>query len=278
MAERANCDFGPLLASIFDEACMPGSRDIFHDPSATNPDSLCSLCRVPITPQPIKPSSDLDENEDEYNHRLNPPLNLDDDIEGQENAVDAEPAPTQFLTNCAAEPDNKFYGTKGALSCLWENGDVAVLELQNLAEHANALNLDPNQFRVLCKNGSMAAYTGFAVDAECPLTIIVDGEVVTRRHTTKLPGIVNMLMSLDIYLQHDPDFKMYNIFNGDKNLLFEDSSLGIASPNNTILGESVQNYIKLFSDVENCFNGIDAMQINFLLTFTLVFLAVVLRF
>lgn len=275
MAQRTNCDFGPLLASIFSEACMPGSRDIFHDPSASNPDSLCSLCRVPVVQQPIRPLADGDE-DDKYNNIMNPPLNMEDAIEGQDDTVDA--VPKQFITNCAAETDNKFYGTRGALSCLWENGDVAVLELQNLEEHARSLNLDPNQFRVMCKNGSMAAYTGFGVDSECPLTIIVDGEVVTRRHTTKLPGIVNMLLSLDIYLQNDPDFKMYNIFNGDKNLLFEDSSLGLTSPNNTNLGESVQNYIKLFADVENCFNGIEAVQINLMLTFTLVVLAVVLRF
>ena len=276
MAERTNCDFGPLLGSIFNESCLPGSRDIFHDPTATNPDSLCSLCRTPIIPTSTQAPKafNYDRDDDGDFADKNEP---EDAIEGQEEIVYAEPT-IQYRTNCAADSDNKFYGTKGALSCLWENGDVAVLELQNLEEHARALKLDPHQFRILCKNGTLAAYTGFGVDSACPLTIIVDGEVVTRRHTAKLPGIVNMLLSLDVYLQNDPDFKMYNIFNGVENLLFEDSTLGLTSPNSTNLGESVQNYIKLFSDVENCFNGIESVQINFLLTLTLVVLAVVLRF
>lgn len=34
--------------------------------------------------------------------------------------------------NCAADKTNRFYGNVGALQCLNEAGDVAVLELQYL--------------------------------------------------------------------------------------------------------------------------------------------------
>lgn len=34
--------------------------------------------------------------------------------------------------NCVAEPANRYYGTRGALRCLNEVGDVAILESQYL--------------------------------------------------------------------------------------------------------------------------------------------------
>lgn len=34
--------------------------------------------------------------------------------------------------NCNADASNRFYGNRGALRCLHEEGDVAILELQYL--------------------------------------------------------------------------------------------------------------------------------------------------
>lgn len=73
----------------------------------------------------------------------------------------------------------------------------------------------------MCRNGSLAEYSGFDVDADCPLTTIVDGEVVVGRNSRKINGITNALLSLDKYFQLDPDFKMYNIFSGHRDLLFK---------------------------------------------------------
>lgn len=36
-------------------------------------------------------------------------------------------------TNCLADTTNRFYSNKGALNCLNEMGDVAIIELQNLS-------------------------------------------------------------------------------------------------------------------------------------------------
>ena len=166
------------------------------------------------------------------------------------------------------------------MTCLSEIGEVAVIEHQNLAEYARDLLLNPNDFRILCRNGSLAANPGFEVDPACVLTTIVAGEVVVRRNSAKNAGIINALLSLDKYLQSDPDFKLYNIFNGDKNLLFEDSALGLVSPNDTALSQSVQNYIQLFQDVENCIEetgGAQAIAINFLLTLSLVLFTTLIR-
>lgn len=81
--------------------------------------------------------------------------------------------------------------------------------------------MNPNDFRIMCRNGTLAKQTGFDVDSECPLTTIVDGEVVVRPKDSKTPGITNALISLDKYFQVDPDFKMYNIFNSERHLLFK---------------------------------------------------------
>jgi hypothetical protein len=70
-------------------------------------------------------------------------------------------------------------------------------------------------------SGSLAEYTGFAVDSGCVLTTIVDGEIVVRRGSNKTGGIVSALTAFDKYLHIDPDFKMYNIFDDTKDVLFQ---------------------------------------------------------
>lgn len=90
-----------------------------------------------------------------------------------------------------------------------------------LIEISFQLGYNPNDFRVMCRNGSLSDRTGFDVDSECALTTIVDGEVVVRPKDIKTPGIINALLSLDKYFQIDPDFKMYNIFNSERHLLFK---------------------------------------------------------
>lgn len=90
-----------------------------------------------------------------------------------------------------------------------------------ILEHAKELQIDPNDYRIICANGSLAQYTGFDVDDDCPLTIIVDGEIVVSRESTKTDGIINALASFDKYFQNDPDFKMFSVFDGTKDLLFK---------------------------------------------------------
>jgi len=268
MFKREECQFGQLLGGFFNESCFPGSRSVFHDPTSTNPESLCTLCQTlvretssvrPIMPRVANVEDVGDEDEPEPH----------DGIEGND---DVPFIPNRSI-NCAASPTNRFYGNRGALTCLDEIGEVAVIEHQDLATHARDLLLNPDDFRILCRNGSLASYPGFDVDPDCFLTTIVAGEVVVRRNSVLNAGIVNVLLSLDKYLQNDPDFKMYNIFDGERNLVFEDSALGLVSPNDSALSQSVQNYIQLFQDVENCIEdrgSAQAVAINLLLTLSLV--------
>jgi hypothetical protein len=62
------------------------------------------------------------------------------------------------------------------------------------------------------------------VDKECALTTIVDGEIVVRRGSSKLLGVVSALLSFDKYLNVDPDFKMYNVYDSTKDVLFQVSN------------------------------------------------------
>lgn len=277
--KREECEFGQLLAGFFADSCMPGSRNIFYDPTATNPDKLCMLCSVEpaTTSHPVlRPMADrIDGEEDDAEKESENP------IEGSDNEdVNIVRFIPSSSIDCGASPMNRFYGTRGALTCLSEAGEVAVIEHQNLALHAAALKLNPTDFRILCRNGSLAANPGFDVDPECFLTTIVDGEVVIRRKSDKNAGVISALLSLDKYLQNEPDFKMYNIFAGDRNLLFEDSSIGLVSPGDANLSPSVQNYIRLFEDVENCIEekgGSQSVAINIVLTFSLVLFTVLIR-
>lgn len=286
--KREDCNFGELLGNYFSDSCLPGSRSIFHDPNASNPESLCTLCQTQLHVSSTTSTTErvqqfrgaLDEGDKDIEYDEENELNTTPDgIEGSEDTIPFVP---NRAVNCAASASNRFYGTRGALTCLNEVGEVAVLEHQRLAEHAKSLNLNPDDFRIICRNGSLANAPGFDVDRNCFMTTIVDGEIVVRRNNPKNLGIVNALVSLDAYLKTDPDFKLYNVFNGEKDLLFEDSALGLVSPDN--LDEhslSVQNYMKLFEDVENCIsetgaNGGVSIASNLLLSFTLILFTILI--
>lgn len=88
-------------------------------------------------------------------------------------------------------------------------------------DHAKDLRLNPHDYRILCRNGSLADRTGFMVDEDCYLTTIVDSEVVVRRTNSSITDIINTLLSLDRYFISDPQFKMYNTYGGMKNLIFK---------------------------------------------------------
>lgn len=88
-------------------------------------------------------------------------------------------------------------------------------------EHADSLGIDPNEYRIICRNGTLADRTGFDVEQECALTTIVDGEIVVARNNHKTTGIINALSSYDKNFQSDPDFKMYNSFAEKRDLLFK---------------------------------------------------------
>lgn len=254
---KEECDYGLLLSEFFGSSCAPGAREFSHNHGSvsTDHDSLCTLCRAsPVPPVGIRSALILDG--DIVSEAPEVEAEQPVFVEGAERSVPdetpQEAAFPSFPTTCSSDRSNQYYGNQGALRCLSEIGDVAILERQYLHEHATALGLNSADFRVLCRNGSLAAYPGFNVDSDCSLTKIVDGEVVARRDSEKLAGTVNALISLDKYLQSDPKFKMFNHFNGVKDLLFKDTTFGLESHTSTDVSRPVQNYQNLFLDLEKC--------------------------
>lgn len=256
---KDECDYGLLLSEFFGSSCAPGARDFSHNhgSNSNEHDSLCSLCRVNPPSIGIQRAAIILEG-DVITEAPEPESESVPDVEGaarsapelSETPLDG--ASPSLPTTCNADLTNQYYGNRGALRCLSEEGEVAILERQYLQEHATSLGLKHADFRVLCRNGSLAAYPGFDVDSDCLLTKIVDGEVVARRDSEKLAGTVNALISLDKYLQSDPKFKMFNHFNGVEDLLFKDTTFGLESHTSTDVSRQIQNYQKLFVDLEKC--------------------------
>lgn len=84
-------------------------------------------------------------------------------------------------------------------------------------------SFDTSNFRVLCKNGTLASYTGLDVDSDCALAVITKTEVVTRRNSTKREDIDVALQEFEEWFgvnSHKP-FELFNVFNGTKDLLFK---------------------------------------------------------
>lgn len=43
-------------------------------------------------------------------------------------------------------------------------------------EHAKSLTIDPQYYKVICRNGTLADHTGFDVDDDCALATYVDSK------------------------------------------------------------------------------------------------------
>lgn len=84
-------------------------------------------------------------------------------------------------------------------------------------------SIDTSNFRVLCKNGTLASQTGLDVDSNCALAVITETEVVTRRNSSKRGDINVALQEFETWFgvhQHKP-FELFNVFNETKDLLFK---------------------------------------------------------
>lgn len=119
---KKECKYGKILENFFGASCAPGAQDVKHFVTGTNaPANLCGLC---------------------LNTELNHPYqNITDSLQNSntstlwyfkfiENALNLTflPDPT-----CDAHESNRYFGNVGALRCLQEQGDVAILEHQSLS-------------------------------------------------------------------------------------------------------------------------------------------------
>lgn len=164
----------------------------------------------------VEEPEDVQEDEDDY----------DNDTETVETAKSRRRRQATYGA-CAPTRSNKYFGTRGAIRCFAEAGDVAIVEIQKLHEIVNELGLDTEDYRIMCRNGTVVPINNFNVDAGCPLVTIVDGEIVVKRGEQKVQSIRSALYSFDQYFQirDDPSFKPYGKYNGQENLLFEVSTV-----------------------------------------------------
>ncbi|EZA58009.1 hypothetical protein DMN91_006051 [Ooceraea biroi] len=172
--------------------------------------------------------------------------------------------PNESNTSCAANETNHYYGDKGAMQCISDGkGDLAIVEAGNIIDGT----IDPNMFRILCKNGSLARNTGFKYDEFCALSVTIDSEVVGRKNDTSFKtDIVLALLKMEDWLGYRVNTRrpihIYGKFNGTLDLLFKDTSSGLVSTSSQ--KKSIIAYKELFSHVEECSNGSLIATANFI--------------
>nr|XP_012214970.1 PREDICTED: transferrin-like [Linepithema humile] len=154
---------------------------------------------------------------------------------------------------CAVNSTNRYYGDKGALRCLSEGaGDVAFVEAANIIDGT----IDPNMYRILCKNGSLAQSPGLVFDEFCALSVTIDSEVVSRRNNSEIftNDIIQALLRIEDWLGYRVNARrpihIYGPFNGTIDLLFKDSTSGLVPTSST--KKTVLTYKELFNHVETC--------------------------
>ncbi|XP_015597144.1 transferrin [Cephus cinctus] len=171
---------------------------------------------------------------------------------------------------CSANSSNIYYGDKGALECLKSTaGDIAFIEAKNLNAYIEQGLINASHYRVLCKNSSLALYTGFNVDDQCALSVTIDSEMVGRKSDeqdarVKLTDITLALLQIEDWLGYRTNvlrpIHVYGPFNGTKDLLFKDSTSGLESTSSTI--KSVLAYKELFQHVQTCSSSATLLLTN----------------
>lgn len=111
---KNQCKYGELLNEFFGPSCAPGALDLARN-NEDQLDNLCALCRpsVHVEMQSFDAA-------------------IDGDIETIKSTERHTTTAMAREWNCKADQTNGYYGNQGALQCLRESGDVAILEAQYL--------------------------------------------------------------------------------------------------------------------------------------------------
>ncbi|GJQ83596.1 hypothetical protein Trydic_g10941 [Trypoxylus dichotomus] len=168
---------------------------------------------------------------------------------------------------CAANATNKYYDNQGALDCLKEVGDFAVITV------ADDL-IFSEDVRIMCRNGSLAN-DNLNVNDNCFLTITVAEVVVARKGDAKNLDIQLMLKESErefVQNRRTP-FNLFGKFNGEPDMLFKDTTLGVELPNSE--NYLVKNHQFLFRHVNggSCILNVQPLTI-LTVTFVIVLLGV----
>ncbi|CAB3222446.1 unnamed protein product [Arctia plantaginis] len=221
---NSECDYARVVGEFFEGACAPGAIDASHSISNSttfNASVLCSACR---------PNTDVAAN-----------VSADQPI-------------------CTWDQSNLFFGNNGSLACLNNpNNDVAFLNTRNITRYLQSMNLNPNQFRALCRDNTLASQPGTNVDDNCLLAFVVDAEVLTRRSDPQFNSLNVLLDWIELYFGYNAasgsqliNFEIFSQFRGISNLLFKDSTIDLTEPSITSTHAPARNYMELFQHLDAC--------------------------
>lgn len=111
------------------------------------------------------------------------------------------------------------------MQCLRQGqGDIAFVERLAASKVEDATN-----YRVICKNNTLSAISGFDVEEACALSATIDGETMTRSKDADRAAYELFLADLesafrDLNIIKHSTFNMFADFNDQADVLFKVSS------------------------------------------------------
>ncbi|KAK3914575.1 Transferrin [Frankliniella fusca] len=196
------CPSSAAMSDYLYRACAPGADDSLHNPNSDTKTrtAMCALC---------------------------PDVSRDN----------ADPN----VTKCGTY-NNSYFADKGAMRCLNDKrGDVAVVDLRALTE------VDPtglvkvlsdyrdDEYRVLCRNGSVSTQLGLLVDSKCALSTGIIGEIVTRDpEETIAKDAALLLLELEYWFgygakHYESALNIFGSYLGVDDVIFKKSAVGFVS-------------------------------------------------
>lgn len=129
---------------------------------------------------------------------------------------------------------------------------------------------------MLCRNGSLAANTGLEVNDDCALATIVDSEVMIKATDPNKADIAIVLLNFEkrFGLDRTKAFEIFNTFNSTKDLLFRDTTRGLAQVSSS--NEYILKYQKLFEHVDKCVRDERGGSLSVEPTFFCIFLSCII--
>ncbi|XP_011310325.1 transferrin [Fopius arisanus] len=178
-------------------------------------------------------------------------------------------------STCSANSENLFYGDEGVLKCLRGPGDIGFVEIKNIGGELRAGLINQNDYRVFCKNGSLAVNPGFDTDENCALSVTIDSEVVGRSSNREVENMDTTiaLLKLEAWLGYTSlarrTIRIYDSFIGHRDMLFKETTVGLRPKNSNI--QTIIDYKKLFENIEDCQNSaVELISNNLILLGSLI--------
>nr|XP_022909238.1 transferrin-like isoform X1 [Onthophagus taurus]XP_022909239.1 transferrin-like isoform X1 [Onthophagus taurus] len=169
----------------------------------------------------------------------------------------------------ASEATNLYFNTSGALKCLEEKGDFAVIVKDPTIKF-------PTNVSVMCKNGTFSMLDSFDVDEGCYLSTVISSEIITRNNDPLNNDSQLAFLEFEYWFSNYPHkpFGLFDSFNNINDLLFKDTTKGLELPSSE--KDIIKNYVKLLDHINHYENGhnkafcVDNSSITFFTTIVII--------